>query len=84
MARKARSLRDFLRKSKQNDKEMGPEVSTKDELCDFPPSPKRQHLRIGTWFPSLDAVLQRRDTRFRYGVLLDSNVGEEKVFGPLL
>jgi hypothetical protein len=81
MVQKARSLRDFLRKNGRNDIEMGPEASTKDEVSKFPAS---QHLRIGTECPPLDPVSQRRDTRLRNGASLDSNVVEEKVFGPLL
>jgi hypothetical protein len=74
MVRKVRSLRDFLRKSKQNDKEMGPEVSTKDELSEFPPFPKGQHLRIGTynslrWMLSYNVEIPGSDMEYYWIVM---------------
>ena len=83
MVRKFRSLRDFLRKTATDDKEIGLEVASKAELPNYSPSPKGQRFRIGN-APTTVGSHKPSNAQLTLGVLLAGHIGEKKVFNRLL
>ena len=82
MALQARPWRDFFRQSAPNDKEVGLEVSMKDEFPGYSLTPNGQRFRTGT-IPTT-VGLTTSNNQQRLGVLLANIIGKEKVFNPLL